>query len=578
MQSYSYIAGVAEQMPTRSNAMIANELLARRLQGRLAELIDPRRDINKECGYPSTTDITSQMYRLLYERDPIAGRVVDIKSRACWAIQPSLFEEEDSETDTEFEVAWNELSRQLNTQSWYKEEGGSPIWEYLARADERCGIGHYGIILLGLGDEDMSKPAPGVEEVNSAPNGFKGEGNNRTEVRNKAQGPYCLITNKKAEGGGERKMYYIRVSDESMAPVSQWEANPTSPRFGQPTMYQVTFHDPSLNQTGLGISNVTQNVHWTRVIHVADELGSSEVIGAPRVLPVFNHIYNLQKIYGASGEGYWQQAFAGLSLEGMPGVQIEPGDLDRVRSSLEAYTNGLQRYLVNQGATLKQLSPQVSDPASQVNVNIQAICIKIEVPMRIFMGSERGELASSQDERDWQGKCQHRRVTWVTPRLVVPFVDRLIMLGILPVPKGYGCKWEAKEDLTPLERMDLLAKRTAAYAAYVQGGLDALIPPLDFMTKFDELTKKDAMSILDNATLQAEAEADAQAEAAEEAAVQGLNPDGTPIQQAPPAPGSQQQPPKPGQPGQSQEQKGQPPKGPGKVATCTPNEDDEKGE
>ena len=103
----------------------------------LQKALDPRRDIDDECGYPK--EITSNQYRILYDREGIATRVNDIWPQESWAMDPELVENEDQE-DTEFELAWEEFQKQHN-----------PI-HYMLRADELSGIGHYGIILLGLGD------------------------------------------------------------------------------------------------------------------------------------------------------------------------------------------------------------------------------------------------------------------------------------------------------------------------------------------------------------------------------------------------------------------------------------------
>jgi hypothetical protein len=104
------------------------------------------------------------------------------------------------------------------------------------------------------------------------------------------------------------------------------------------------------------------------VIHVNDVhdvAGSSEIFSPPRMRPVLNRILDLQKIYGAAGEGYWQGAFTGVSLETHPqlggDVTIDSAD---VRSQLENYMNSLQRWLAITGMSAKTLSPTVTDPVS----------------------------------------------------------------------------------------------------------------------------------------------------------------------------------------------------------------------
>jgi hypothetical protein len=112
-------------------------------------------------------------------------------------------------------------------------------------------------------------------------------------------------------------------------------------------------------------------------------------------------------------------------------VTIDKAD---VRNQIENYVNSLQRYLALTGMSAKTLAPQVSDPSSQIDKHLEAICIQLGIPKRIFMGSERGELASSQDDASWNDRLKARQQGYITPRIIVPFVDRLIAVGVLPEP------------------------------------------------------------------------------------------------------------------------------------------------
>lgn len=131
--------------------------------------IDQRRDIDADCGYPSS--ISPSDYQRMYERDAIASRVVEVMPKESWAVQPTVYETEDPNDVTEFEEAWDALGKGLgSTRSFYQDESGSAVWSYLLRADVLAGIGQYGVILLGLDDGlDLSWPVDGFEEWNSQP-------------------------------------------------------------------------------------------------------------------------------------------------------------------------------------------------------------------------------------------------------------------------------------------------------------------------------------------------------------------------------------------------------------------------
>ena len=116
-------------------------------------MTDPRRSLEDECGYPAlTADINPELYWQLYARDPIAARLVEIMPKQCWQMPPLVFEKEKGTTATPFEEAWDDIAVQLRGKSWYKQEMGNPVFEYLIRGDILSGVGSFGCVLLGLDD------------------------------------------------------------------------------------------------------------------------------------------------------------------------------------------------------------------------------------------------------------------------------------------------------------------------------------------------------------------------------------------------------------------------------------------
>ena len=123
------------------------------------QLLDPRHNVDEECGYPPGNEpVPVDVYRFLFDRFDIANRVVRLMPQECWAKSPHVFETDDPETVTDFERAWDGLSKQLSAGGWYKDERGGLVWDYLRRADELSGIGHFGVILLGIDDGRMIIP------------------------------------------------------------------------------------------------------------------------------------------------------------------------------------------------------------------------------------------------------------------------------------------------------------------------------------------------------------------------------------------------------------------------------------
>lgn len=516
----------------------------------LRKFMDPRRDYDKECGYPTTENIRVEEYKKAYDRDPIAARIVDCLPDECWKVQPTVYEDENSESVTDFEEAWDNLSRSLRGKSYYQDEEGSPIWEYLNRLDRLCGVGSFGILLLGLNDltegQTLQTPVAGHENWFDSPL-YEEEMNQVGEASQSWDGLDSLNPPQKETEAEALKLLFLRVFDESLVKIVQYNSNIASPRYGQPVMYELTFINP-LEQAkgGVGLPLTTQRVHWTRVIHVADNLSASEIFGDPRMRTVWNRLIDLTKLYGGSAEMYWKGAFPGISLNIDPkmggDVQV---DQDSIRDAMWKYTNSLQRWFALAGVSASSLSPQVVDPTQQINVQIEAICVKLAIPKRIFMGSERGELASSQDAGSWNDRLKGRQKSFITPRIVIPFVDRLIQLGVLPEPEGYSVSWP---DVS-LNLTQKIANGNAILSGlgtYTSMGLENVIELMDVYTRLFGLTEEEARTILENRQRTLEdkrAEEEEQAALAQLSQLQGINPEGddepvpeeeTPTEEAPP--------------------------------------------
>lgn len=470
-------------------------------------LMDPRRDLEKECGYPQAGELDAWYYHRLYRAEPVANRVVNFWPDECWLSVPEVYEVEDGDRETPFEASWADVERSLRQGSHYAGKVGSPVWEACERADRLSGVGHHGVLLLGLNDGlPPSEPVRGFVEQHSAQRvrGRKDDAGNalpETMVGNwqDAQGNTLVYnqTTDPAQAGQwrDRKLLFLRVFPEHLAQVTAWEQNPTSPRYGQPTQYSVTLNDPDEGSAGYGPGTSTLTVHWTRAIHViVDGKESSEVAAVPRQEPVLRRLLDLQKLYGGSAEMYWQGAFPGFTMETNPQLGGDVTvDREAAKNAFENYVNGLQRFLIGEGVTFKTLSPTVVDPTPQIQGQLEAICIQLDIPKRIFMGSERGELSSGQDARRHAGRVSKRQNRRLTPNLIVPLIDRLIRFGVLAEPaEGYQVEWPGLDTLTDAEQADIAVKRTQALTQYVSAGGDALMTPRRFLVTVFGLTADEA--------------------------------------------------------------------------------------
>jgi len=432
----------------RELSFLVNETLISR--ERLAnQLADPRRDIDFECGYPEY--ITADIYRSMYDRNGIAERVVNIFPEESWAKDP-LIKETTGTKQTKFDKQIIELDEQ------------HCIFSFMQRADAISGIGRYGVILVGLDDgKDLIEPVPGID-----------------------------LRTGRATGKNNHSITYLRTFDESQARIVRYISDQSSPLYGMPEIYEIQFVNYHLDDASAEGTNTTENVHWTRLIHLADKRLTSEIFAVPRMQSSYNRLYDTRKMLAGSGEMYWRGAFPGISLETMPGFEDAVIDKEQTKLEMEAYMNGLQRYLLNQGLTAKSLPPQVQSPRDFLMTQLHAIAITIGVPLRIFMGSEQAQLASAQDVRNFNRRIKKRQHRYLSPFVIRPFIQRLIDYGAINPPvktysdgrAKYMIKWPDVDVPTEKDQAEIGDKWTTALQKYVASEVYNMISPLDYFVTF----------------------------------------------------------------------------------------------
>jgi hypothetical protein len=258
------------------------------------------------------------------------------------------------------------------------------------------------------------------------------------------------------------------------------EIDVSSPRFGMPKTYDIIFK----NGEGNNSSNQTKTVHWSRVIHIADNKYSSDVLGVPRLQTTYNRVLDVRKVVSGSAEMFWKGAFPGFALEANPDMADAEFDADsktEVKEEVENYFNGLQRAMMFQGLTVKTLEPQVADPSGHLKAQIEYMAITLGIPLRIFTGSEQAQLASGQDQTTWNKRISKRRESHITPWIIEPFIDRMIIFGVLPEVTEYMVIWPDLSTPTDEEKASVALKITEAIIKYVAGGGEALIGPKEFL-------------------------------------------------------------------------------------------------
>ena len=390
----------------------------------LARTINPQgRNFYEVFGYPEIISVRD--YRKAFERGDIAETVVSAKPEVTWGgVEPYVRETDNYKIETEFEKEYDKLI----------ENDDVNLYPTLERADIISGIGRYGGLFLGWDDGlDFDKPVK------------KGS-----------------------------KIVFLETFAEDTLLIKELENAPTSKRYGLPLFYEGTFASGKLQE-----ETKTKTIHWTRVIHLADNRIDSKIYGVPRLKKVFNRILDLHKVLGVDAESFWLGAYGGLAFEADPEAVIE--DKEAMTAEIDKYTAGLQRYLRLQGIKTKELKPSIHDPASHVLVQLQLISAQTRIPLSILMGSGRGELSSSNDFKLWVNIASKRRLNYAEPFILRPFINRLIEFGGLPKPERYSVSWHDSNITVQKEQLDSARVFTDAMRMYVEGGGFHLIPSGNFL-------------------------------------------------------------------------------------------------
>jgi len=401
------------------------------IASRLGKSFGDKRDLYETLGYSKTPSFND--YMACYERQDIAKAIIDKPVEACWGKPPEI--SESLEKQTEFETAWTDLNNRIK------------IWHYLSRVDQLASIGEYAVLLMGFDDSG----------------GF-----------DKA------VT-------GKPKLLYLCPYSQADTEISEYEKNPKNERFGLPLIYSIKMRSGILSE-----GSTSKDVHWSRVIHVAQGCLQNDVFGTPQLRSVLNRLQDLDKILGGSAEMFWRGAWGGLNFKLDPDANLsEPQKTDMI-DEIEKYIHRLQRYIRTVGVDVQELGGTVADPASHVDAQLTLISAATGIPKRILLGSERGELASSQDEKSWMDQVDQRRKLYCESFILRPLIDRLIKLKALSTPqKGYQCIWPDLMQSSEKEKAEVGEIKSRTLGNYANSiGADTVVPRETFLTDIMGMSKE----------------------------------------------------------------------------------------
>lgn len=383
------------------------------LATRLGKSFGGKRDTYEVFGYNKKPLLED--YILRYYRQDIARRIVDAAPKATWAAPPTIEFPTNKGMQKTFVPKWEAFTRQHN------------IWASFSKADRLAGLGNFSVLLMGFDDgADMTKAVT------------KGS-----------------------------KLIYLTAFLQLSVTIIGIESDTSHERFGMPTMYRIRAKDPYQNIiTAIGSTlNIPQvDVHWTRILHVAEDAFDNGIVGTPRLQAVYNRLDDLEKVVGGSAETFWLTANRGMQVDVDKEAEMDDEDQKALSDEIDEYQHQLRRVIRTRGVKVTTLGSDIPDPISTFKTLIAMIASSTGIPQMVLIGAEQGHLASDQDRANWADRIKERRNIFIEPLVLKPFIQRLIDNEELPQAdlSLMSFSWQDTYQLTPLEEAQTYAQRARA--------------------------------------------------------------------------------------------------------------------
>ena len=352
-------------------------------------------------GYEET--LSYDIYLDRYERGGIAERLVEAHPRATWSGGATIVETHNVASETKFEKDVVKLFKRLD------------IWARLLRADILAGIGRYSVLLIGA-KGDLESPLPKMSSIDD--------------------------------------VLFITPLSESSATIGDLEEDATNRRFGLPKFYNIS----------VGATKTAKKVHHSRIIHVAEGLLENDLFGKPRLRAVWNNLDDLTKVVGGGAEAAWKRMDPGMQLDLDPETEMGAEEEAALDDEIDYYQHGLSRVMRTRGVDLKLLASTVQSFGPNSNAIVTLISATTGIPHRILTGSERGELASTQDRNNWNDRIVERRQEFATT-VINDFIDVLIASGALDDPGDYETIWVELDEMSDDRKAEMVKNLTQANKA-----------------------------------------------------------------------------------------------------------------
>ncbi len=366
----------------------------------------------RDFGFPEVVQF-SQLFQA-YNRNGLARAAVDKTAAKTWEDNPWLLEKErdGSQGALKAETA---LEREIRTRF-----DDLRLWQHIAEADRRGLVGAYGGIILRFADDQTFD-----QPVTRVPGGLEG-------------------------------LVEVIPAWQGQLTVSSWIDDQRSPDYGRPSMFQ--FNEAAVGNPQGQVRSF--NVHPDRVLVWSRD---GTVHGRSFLEPGFNDLLTIEKIIGAGGEGFWKNAKSAPVLEIDKEASLEQMAkamglrTDEVREAMEDqvadWQAGFDQLLMIQGMQAKTLGVTLPSPEHFFAIALQSFAASVQCPLKILVGSQTGERASTEDAEELARVIMARRNGQAVPN-IREMVARLVRFGVLPA-RDWFVDWR---DLTEASLADKIAR------------------------------------------------------------------------------------------------------------------------
>ena len=279
---------------------------------------------------------------------------------------------------------------------------------------------------------------------------------------------------------------YLEVFSERSVKIESYEENTENERCGKPLYYNI-------RSFRKGVQRMTFNfgrVHHTRVIEINRNSLENTSDGISDLKSIYNRLDDLEKVVGGSSQIFWLNARGGLTIDtnyGGDDTQYK-NFITAAKKQLQNYSEGLERFLTFDNAKINPLELKVWSPKDNYDIILKNIAAAVGMPLRILLGNEAGEMASTQDETSYWSRVREERFLFSSQKILIPFINFCMQYNELP-KIDFEIQWDDDILISELQKSEIIRNKSIAIQAYFNSlSAQHYYPPEVF---FKEVLKTD---------------------------------------------------------------------------------------